>query len=165
VSAWYVAGGNRVLDAPYTVIHDDGSDLVTLDQRTGGTRWNVLGQFPFMAGEEGAVRLSNQASGGDVVIADAVRFLLLDAQPAFIRGDANRDGDLDLGDAVAVLYHLFRGKPVACPDAADANDSGVVDLADAVTILGRLFRGAAALPRPSETPGADPTADGLGVCK
>jgi len=109
-------------------------------------------------GSEGHGRLSNQASGG-VVIADALRFRLVEADPVFVRGDANRDGAVDLGDVLAVLFHLFGGRPATCADATDAEDSGKVSLADALSLLGFLLRGDRPPAPPSPLPGADPSGD------
>ncbi|MBI4607336.1 MAG: family 10 glycosylhydrolase [Planctomycetes bacterium] len=165
VALWYVAGSNRVADAPFTVVHAGGKATFEVSQKTGGQRWNALGRFPFETGTAGHVRLSNQASGGDVVIADAVRFLLTEAAPRFVRGDANDDGAVDISDAVAILAHLFLGGGAPrCPDAADANDSGKLDLSDAVYLLGHLFLGGRAPPAPFPLPGRDPTEDALGGC-
>jgi hypothetical protein len=58
---------------------------------------------------------------------------------AFIRTDADLDGDTDVTDAIVVLEHLFRGKPGACEDAMDADRSLRVDTTDAAVILLYLF--------------------------
>jgi len=79
----------------------------------------------------------------------------------FIRGDANRDGLLDIGDAVAILGHLFGAAPAACLDALDANDDGSGDIADAISLLGFLFSAGPPPPAPHPGAGADPTADAL----
>ncbi len=80
----------------------------------------------------------------------------------FIRGDTNRDGRLDVSDAVTQILTLFgRGGGFACEDAADANDDGEIDLTDALRSLAVLF-GNADLPSPGAlTPGPDPTCDRL----
>lgn len=83
--------------------------------------------------------------------------------PIFIRGDVNADGNVDIGDPVAVLGYLFGGSPAPpCLDAGDVNDDGTVNVADAVYDLTYLFSmGAAPLP-PFPTPGPDPTLDAVG---
>jgi hypothetical protein len=86
-----------------------------------------------------------------------------DPKAVFIRGDCNRDTQVDVSDAVFSLTALFAaGKPWACPDAGDANDDGKLDIADPIAILFALFGGGRALPPPS-VPGFDPTSgDSLG---
>jgi len=83
----------------------------------------------------------------------------------FVRGDANSDGTVDIGDAISVLGFLFSGGTTpACLDAADANDDGSVDIGDAISILAFLFSGAGALPPPFPAPGVDPTPADPFVC-
>src|SRR5699024_7799645 len=55
--------------------------VVTVDQTSGGGKWQLLASdIHFAGGEDGYVRLANNAPG-DVVMADAVRFSLLEADP------------------------------------------------------------------------------------
>ena len=80
----------------------------------------------------------------------------------FIRGDSNRDGVVQISDALFTLGFLFLGETdPSCLDAADANDDGAVDIADAVVTLESLFLTGLPLPPPSGAAGADPTADAL----
>ena len=81
----------------------------------------------------------------------------------FVRGDANSDGAIDIGDAVKILEYLFRaGSQPACLDAADADDNGELDVTDPISVLGRLFLGACSLPPPGpDVAWFDPTDDGL----
>jgi hypothetical protein len=81
----------------------------------------------------------------------------------FVRGDANGDETLDIGDAVNTLNFLFlAGARPACYDAADANDDARLDIVDPIATLGFLFRGAATLPPPYPQAGEDPTPDSMG---
>jgi uncharacterized lipoprotein YddW (UPF0748 family) len=164
VAVWYVAGSNRAPDVRIAVVYREGNAELTVDQRTEGQRWNVLGEFPFDEGEAGHGRLSNAASEG-VVIADALRFRLIQADRPFIRGDANADGSVDVGDVLAILFHLYGGIPAPCPDGGDANDSGTVSLNDATLILQFLFRSGAAPSAPYPETGYDPKSDGLAECR
>lgn len=86
-----------------------------------------------------------------------------DAAEAFVRGDTDRNGVLDLGDAIQLLMAFYVGAgPVKyCLDAHDLDDSGSVDIADPVFALQFLFNGAAPPPAPYPYPGFDPTPDGL----
>jgi hypothetical protein len=79
--------------------------------------------------------------------------------PEFKRGDANRDGTMNIADAVYVLQNIFAGGPaIRCMDAADANDDENVNIADAVYLLQNIFAGGAPLPAPGpEACGPDPT--------
>ena len=80
----------------------------------------------------------------------------------FKRGNANAEGEVDIGDAVFILQYFFAsGAPPSCFDAADTNDDGTVDLADAISLLSYLFVSQSALPPPGSACGEDPTQDGL----
>jgi hypothetical protein len=82
----------------------------------------------------------------------------------FTRGDANRDQDIDIGDPIAILQHLFLGVRMSCLDAGDADDDGHNDLTDGIFLLTFLFQAGVkpSPPAPFPNPGSDPTPDGLG---
>lgn len=75
----------------------------------------------------------------------------------FIRGDANADAMVDIGDGVRVLEHLFESNALGCLDAGDANDDEQVNIADAITIFAFLFTSGPAPAAPFPDCGADPT--------
>ena len=81
----------------------------------------------------------------------------------FRRGDADGDGELNLGDPITIFNYLFLGMaPPPCPDAADVDDDGVLAVTDGIVGLNFLFLGGD--PPPSPGPyeaGLDPTPDGL----
>jgi hypothetical protein len=84
-------------------------------------------------------------------------------EPAFIRGDSNLDGAVDVSDAVHSLLVLFAGlEPENCDDARDANDDGARNLSDPVYLLEFLFRFGPRPPPPYPSAGLDPSEDGLG---
>lgn len=76
----------------------------------------------------------------------------------FLRGDASGDGQVDLRDALKVLFYLFVGGQLTCLDAADVGNDGVVNVADVLAILSYLYRGGPAPAAPFPTPGSDPVA-------
>ena len=82
--------------------------------------------------------------------------------PRFRRGFVNDDGEIDLSDAVRVLFHLFAGESILCADAADLDDDGAVAVTDAVRILEFLFRAGPAPSDPFAACGLDATEDALG---
>lgn len=81
---------------------------------------------------------------------------------AFLRGDANRDGVLNLVDAIRILGYLFSAEPADCLDALDVNDSGAINLVDPIALLGYLFSGGPAPAHPFPASGHDLTPDPLG---
>jgi hypothetical protein len=63
------------------------------------------------------------------------------SETAFVRGDANSDGDRDIGDVLFMLGFVVRGAAVVpdCFKTADVNDDGEVDISDPVALLFQLF--------------------------
>lgn len=156
VAVWYVAGANRATDAPFTIDHMFGSDTVRLNQQIAGSRWIVLGRYPFSAGLSGRVRLGNSAGpGGAVVVADAVRFRSLGS-------DLDLDGDvdgIDFGSLAQCLNGSGNPIPPGCEDT-DLDNDGDVDGAD-YSILAGCFNGSGSRPAcppldpiPARRPGA-----------
>ncbi|MBI4582927.1 MAG: lamin tail domain-containing protein [Planctomycetes bacterium] len=66
------------------------------------------------------------------------------------RGDVNRDGELDIADAVYHLIHVFLGgSPPPCDEVARINEGEDIDQSDAVYLLLHLFLGGPA-PEPKD---------------
>jgi hypothetical protein len=71
----------------------------------------------------------------------------LPEEVAFIRADADLDGDTDVTDAIVILEHLFEGKPAPCEEAMDVDRNLRVDVTDPARVLVYLF-GAGYAPEP-----------------
>ena len=80
---------------------------------------------------------------------------------AFRRGDANRDREVDISDALHSIGCLFLGTPcTTCVDAGDSNDDGDFDISDPIHTLGWLFAGGSEPPLPGPfLCGGDATAE------
>jgi hypothetical protein len=76
----YTSGDNRASNVPVTINYDGGSDTVTVNQRSGGGVWKLLGAYTFAAGTAGNVVISNAGTSGHV-IADAIKFLPVEGTP------------------------------------------------------------------------------------
>ncbi len=87
----------------------------------------------------------------------------LDLRPskAFVRGNVNGDGGVNIADAVALLNYLYRSDVLACLDAADVDDSGDLDISDVVIILSFLFQDGVPPQSPFPGAGIDTSADDL----
>lgn len=122
---------------------------------------------PFTYAPDGTLVISGYACAGAAPkVLRVCRGVYCDEKPfacgtSFLRGDANVDGAVDIGDAVRVLAHLFGGATLRCRDAADANDDGALDIADAVYVLAYLFARGKPPPEPFGALGSDPTADAI----
>jgi hypothetical protein len=73
VSMWWTEFSSRSNAAPVEIENADGTAMVTVNQLTGGGRWNVLGSYPFEAGKTYRVTIRTLADNSSVC-ADAVRF-------------------------------------------------------------------------------------------
>jgi hypothetical protein len=76
VYARYVSGNDRASNVPYNIFHGNNGDsltTVTIDQRSRGGAWVLLGKFRFGT-DNGVVRVSNAGTNG-IVSVDSVRFL------------------------------------------------------------------------------------------
>src|SRR5688500_10416615 len=74
VYAWWNNGSNRATDVTYRINSAGGSQEVKVNQQYTGKGWVYLGSYYFDAGSGGNVEVSNKATTGDAVIADAIRF-------------------------------------------------------------------------------------------
>lgn len=77
LQGYWVAGGNRNTNAQYIIHHAEGEDTVYMDQTQNNMQWASIGTYFFEEGQEARVTLTNLGSEV-VVIADAVRFLLIE---------------------------------------------------------------------------------------
>ena len=114
---------------------------------------------------DGAYRFVVTGDTGEVLAIDCLFDLevgFCGPMSAFVRGDANEDGVIDVSDAIQMLTGLFVSKSIpGCVDAADANDDGQVDISDAIHELRYLFLGGQAPPAPFPHAGPDVTIDDL----
>jgi lysophospholipase L1-like esterase len=86
----WVENANRASTARITVTHRDGSAVLSINQRTNGGSWRLLGIWNFtgVAGE--GLQISNQGANG-YVIADGVGL-----EGATVNDDSDEDGVTDL---------------------------------------------------------------------
>jgi hypothetical protein len=60
----------------------------------------------------------------------------------YLCGDANTDGDVNVGDPVWIIQWVFGSGPGPYPYlAADANGDGQPNVGDAVYLIGYIFKG------------------------
>jgi hypothetical protein len=87
--------------------------------------------------------------------------LSADCPGSFIRGDLNGDGEVDLADAIFIVYAVVPGfdawgsYSIGCFGAADANADESVNLADAIYLIDYQFRGGAPPAEPFPACGTD----------
>lgn len=121
-----------------------------ISSRTGGKN-------PMAAGDGPVINLLFQATGTgsgtvDTTILNGIATLLkplyMEYVPAVrpivfqvgIRGDANGDGKINVGDAVYIVSYIFRDGPAPDPYEGDANGDGKLNIGDAVYLVSYIFR-------------------------
>lgn len=58
--------------------------------------------------------------------------------PTILKGDANKDGKVDVDDLAAIMDHLLTGIPCPSMNNADMDGNSKVDMADALALLQKL---------------------------
>ncbi len=77
-----------------------------------------------------------------VAIITVIGILIINptASSAYVCGDNNGDGSVDVGDAVHLIQFVFAGGPAGVPVmAGDANCDGDVNVGDAVCVINYIF--------------------------
>lgn len=82
IYGWWTSAVNRAKDTPFIIKHKNGTDTVRMDQSVNGAKWNYVASYYFNADTNSAVIISNAATNGDVVVADAIRILSFDTSAA-----------------------------------------------------------------------------------
>ena len=103
---------------------------------------------------------ATDANGNDA--ADTFFTVTVTCPALFIRGDANGNGTINIGDPYWLLLYLFNVNnsslgELNCKDAADANDDEVIDVSDAVFLYYALIGGGVPPQAPWPNCGEDPT--------
>lgn len=76
----WTSSSNRAANVPVDITWSGGTDAVTVDQRTGGGAWVLLGTYSAGSGSTLSVKVSNTGTSG-YVIADAVRIVKTGTPP------------------------------------------------------------------------------------
>ncbi len=100
-SWWPLA--KRPADVPYTINFAGGTDELRMNQQVTDGQWNLLGRHYFM--NQGSVVVSDMASSGEDVVADAVRLVYQGPGWEYllsswfgVTGDGNGDGKVNSWD-------------------------------------------------------------------
>ncbi|MGB2979628.1 MAG: ASPIC/UnbV domain-containing protein, partial [Candidatus Zixiibacteriota bacterium] len=139
-----------------------GADVRVLATIDGAPVWQ-LREISGQTGMNAQNSLNAHFGMGDASIVDSVKIewpsallqvltdvsvnqFLIITEP--LRGDANGDGEVNVGDVVFIINFLYRGGDPPVPmERADANCDGIVDVGDVVYLVNYLYR---AGPQPCE---------------
>lgn len=84
VYGWWVADPNRSSNTPYRIMYAHGDSTVRVNQKQSNAQWVLLGEFEFTGTQSDKVVISNDASNGLFVVADAVRFVKTSSDPVSV---------------------------------------------------------------------------------
>ena len=112
VSLFWNGDSSRSASVPVEIVHDGGVETNLVDMTRKSSTWNAIGAWRFAKGTSGLVRILTAGQAGKTVIADAVKFAVVEE----VDGD-DRDGN-GLPDAWERWHFLQDGgtDPLADPD-------------------------------------------------
>ena len=148
---WWALGNKVGDDYKFVLLNPKGDGVAALEEgadaaimkitfkaASGSTGGNVVISDIHMS-IEGSTEDATQA---DVTIEDAVTVSNL------VRGDVNKNGSVEIGDAVCILRYLAeKSNNVFDEEAGDVNDNNKIDIGDAVLVLKYLANKIDALSR------------------
>ena len=148
-------------------------DLTVREIQTGGScaptdfqfTLRSLGETSSLPGFLGGIEIAGNTLIAAGIDSNALfQVLIFPSGPPFSRGDFDRNGNVNLTDAVGIAVYLFKqGVPPICADSADSNDDGILDVSDPIQLLFYLFLSGDPPPAPFPGAGSDPTfRDNLG---
>jgi hypothetical protein len=146
----YYSGVDIAVDGSGNVYVTGGRpDYITIKYDTGGNQlWQQRYNGPEGASDVGRaiavdgsgnvyVTGGSEGSGTDFDYA-TIKYV----SASFLRGDANRDGAINVADIVYLINYLFRDGPVPPHwDSGDANCSKMIDIVDVICLINYLYRG------------------------
>ncbi len=75
--AWWVSASNRCADTPYIINNKTKADTVKVDQTKNGSTWQKLGVYTFKADSTSWIKITDGATIGTYVTADAIKIVAL----------------------------------------------------------------------------------------
>jgi len=90
--------------------------------------------------QDGSYRIAISVVSGD--LQNATCYLInATAAPAFIPGDVNDDGEVNISDVTVLIDYLLSGTTSINQQAADLDNSGKVEIGDATILIDKLLSG------------------------
>ena len=89
VSLFWNGNSSRSAHVPVEIVYDGGTATNYVDMSVSSRTWNPIGSWPFKSGASGSVRILTLGQSGKTVIADAVRFDVVEVQGT----EEDRDGN------------------------------------------------------------------------
>jgi len=115
VSLFWNGDNTRSAAVPVEIVYDGGVTTNSVNMTVKSSTWNAIGSWPFAAGQSGSVRILTIGQSDKTVIADAVKFAVVEVVEVVQTDDMDENG---LTDAWERRYFLQVGgvDPSADPD-------------------------------------------------
>jgi hypothetical protein len=128
--------GDNVLTISYAQSDVLGADSLNYESSLQIYRWNE-NQWQMVGGY-----VDTALDIASAMISEPGVYGAFTTTPAFVRGDANADGVINVADVVCLVNFLYRGGDPPDPiEAGDCTCEGVVDVGDVVFLINYLYRG------------------------
>jgi immune inhibitor A len=138
VFVWTSSVDNDRFDtARYTFLLADNDNFAAADTVTGLSDTSFTAVDSLLYGNTYFWKVLAYDKFGGVTPSDQVfRFSTL------LPGDANHDGDINIGDPVYLINYIFRGGPPPDPlELGDVNGDCAINIGDAVYLINFIFKG------------------------
>jgi photosystem II stability/assembly factor-like uncharacterized protein len=107
-----------------------------------GSTWSTMNEMTYPVNGAYDILMLSLANLNVIYFATDYGVYRYNDVPAFICGDANGDGNVNVGDAVFLISYVFKGGPAPDPVCVgDANGDGGVNVGDAVYLIAYVFKG------------------------
>ena len=124
VSMWWTVYSSRSTTIPVSVEHADGTANLVINQQVGGSLWNSLGTYYFLAGVNYRVIITSQP-GPTSTSADAVKFIL--SEPGANTPPVARDDSAAVNSGSSVVINVL---------ANDTDADGTIDPSTCAVVAG-----------------------------
>ncbi|HEX7401390.1 MAG TPA: dockerin type I repeat-containing protein, partial [candidate division Zixibacteria bacterium] len=73
---------------------------------------------------------------------EAANIIFKNIAPAYVAGDVNRSGEVEVGDIVFLINYLYRAdSPPNITQGGDPNNDCIIDVADVIYLINYLYKG------------------------
>ncbi len=121
VYAWWVAASNRAANTPFIVHHSGGTDTVRMNQSTGGSSWQKVGEFSFTGTDADSVEITDQADAGATttyVAADGLRIVAKELTTAVRSSSSDVPSSFGLSEAYPNPFNPSTRLEITLPEQA-----------------------------------------------